>query len=228
MQTIQPQNVLGKLPDLGLPSFYGNYETWLGFYDIFNAVIHNRTDLTEIQKFLYLKVCCKGDALKIIDNLEVTSSNYSIAIDLLKNRYENKRAIIINHHINCLLFKLPQIESAHSIRTLIDTVTQHHCALEKLKLPVQHWDSLLIPIILNKLDDRSRCEWENKLDNNNYLPTLKELIDFLSRKCFTLDAVYDEKKSYLHSKSNNNCSNNNYSKIKQENVQQCYKVFRFY
>ncbi|KAH1021519.1 hypothetical protein HUJ04_011024 [Dendroctonus ponderosae] len=41
-------------------------------------------DLTDIDRFLYLKLCCKGDALNLIEALEVTGSNYSIAFDLLQ------------------------------------------------------------------------------------------------------------------------------------------------
>lgn len=218
---------IGKLPDLGLPTFYGNYETWLGFYEIYSSIIHSRSDLPDIQKFLYLKTCCKGAALKIIDNLEITASNYEIALALLKSRFENKRAII-NHHINTLLFKLPDVkrETAQDIRILIDTVTQHISALEKLCLPVEYWDSLLIPIILRKIDDRSKREWEGKLENNK-LPTLKEFLDFLTKKYFTLEALYNDnpnKNTSLNSnfRSNNRDGNKGKQSPKPHNLQICY------
>lgn len=35
-------------------------------------------------------------------------------------------------------------------------------ALEKQQLPVQHWDAILIPIILQKLDEKKVHEWEIK------------------------------------------------------------------
>lgn len=74
------------------------------------------------------------------------------------------------------------------IRHLIDTVHQHKCALEKLNLSVQHWDALLVPIILSKLDDRTNREWEIK-QSSNELPSLESLIEFLTKKCFALEAV---------------------------------------
>lgn len=119
-------SAVAKLPDLGLPSFNGKFETWYSFKDIFDSVVHNRNDLSEIDKFLYLKICCKADALKLIDSLDVTSANYSIALDLLKKRFENKRAII-NYHINNLLFNLPQIsrESAPQLTILLDSLHHH-------------------------------------------------------------------------------------------------------
>ena len=187
--SIQIPSAVARLPDLGLPSFYGKYETWYSFKDIFDSVVHNRTDLSDIDKFLYLKICCKADALKLIDSLDVTASNYSIALNLLQKRYENKRAIL-NHHINHLLFNLPQVsrESASQLRSLIDSLHQHISALRKLNLPVDHWDQLLIPIVLRKLDDRTKREWESKQVDND-LPTLQNLIDILTKKCFTLEAL---------------------------------------
>lgn len=230
-------NALGKLPDLGLPEFQGKYETWLSFWDIYNSIVHNRTDLSDTQKFLYLKICCKGDALKTIDSLEITENNYSIAIDTLKKRYENKRAII-NQHINTILFKLPDItrESAQNLRNLLDIITQNLNALDKLKLPITQWDALLIPIILQKLDDRTKREWEGKLDNNK-MPTLNELTEFLSKKCCTLETLYNESRPQNNQPRNqhvfyknpsynkNSKGSTSFSKSNISLNQQCYTGF---
>ena len=43
------------LPDIKIPVFSGNIETWLSFYDSFNSMIHNDNDLPTIKKFHYLK-----------------------------------------------------------------------------------------------------------------------------------------------------------------------------
>ncbi|XP_066261198.1 uncharacterized protein [Euwallacea similis] len=154
---------LGKLPDLGLRSFYGNYETWFSFKNIFDSLVHSRTDLSETEKLLYLKLCCKGDALNLIDSLDITPDNYTIALNLLQKRYENKKAVI-NIHAKGLVLNLPNANKGSSvnIRKLIDAVQQHKSSLGKLKLPVDQWDVLLIPIILNKLDDSTNHEWERK------------------------------------------------------------------
>ncbi|XP_066261269.1 uncharacterized protein [Euwallacea similis] len=154
---------LGKLPDLGLRSFYGNYETWFSFKNIFDSLVHSRTDLSETEKLLYLKLCCKGDALNLIDSLDITPDNYTIALNLLQKRYENKKAVI-NIHAKGLVLNLPNANKGSSvnIRKLIDAVQQHKSSLGKLKLPVDQWDVLLIPIILNKLDDSTNQEWERK------------------------------------------------------------------
>ncbi|XP_066259137.1 uncharacterized protein [Euwallacea similis] len=184
----RPLKELGKLPDLGLPSFFGNYETWFSFKSIFESLVHDRTDLSETEKLLYLKLCCKDDALKIIDSFEITPGNYTVALNLLKKRYENKKAVV-NYHVRNILFNLPSAikDSATNVRKLIDTVQQHKAALEKLKLPVDKWDALLNPIILSKLDERTNHDWERKQCHTES-PTVNQLLDFLTDKCFALES----------------------------------------
>lgn len=81
---------IGKLPDLSLPTFLGNYETWFSFKDMFNSLVDSRTDLSDTDKFLYLKLCCKNDALKLIDSLDITANNYAIALNLLTSMKTRK------------------------------------------------------------------------------------------------------------------------------------------
>lgn len=65
-------------------------------------------------------------------------------------------------------------------------------------MPVQHWDALLIPIVLQKLDEITINEWELKQATNN-LPSLKELVEFLTKKSFVM-----ESRNYDHSSTQNN------------------------
>ena len=59
-------------------------------------MIHNDNDLPTIQKFHYLKYSETGDVANIIASLESTSENYTVAWELLKGRYYNKKIIIDN------------------------------------------------------------------------------------------------------------------------------------
>lgn len=99
-QIEQAENKYTKLPDV--PSFSGTCDTWLSFYDIIKSEIHIRNYLSDVQKLIYLKLCCKGDALRVIESLEVTAENYVTALESLKKRFEN-RCAMVNHHIKILL-----------------------------------------------------------------------------------------------------------------------------
>ncbi|XP_026481973.1 uncharacterized protein LOC113389132 [Ctenocephalides felis] len=44
-----------KLPDINLPKFSGNYSEWNSFIDIYNSLIHNNEQLSDVQRLHYLK-----------------------------------------------------------------------------------------------------------------------------------------------------------------------------
>lgn len=44
-----------KLPEAALPTFDGSYENWFSFKNAFTSMIDSQTDLTNVEKFYYLK-----------------------------------------------------------------------------------------------------------------------------------------------------------------------------
>ena len=82
-----------KLPTINLPSFDGEYAQWYPFKDTFGALIHNSTTIPDIQKFYYLNSCLKGKARELLASLEVSSNNYMLGWELLKERFENPKLI---------------------------------------------------------------------------------------------------------------------------------------
>lgn len=51
-----------KLPTLNLTTFDGDPRAWTGFWELFKCAVHDR-ELTEIQKFTYLRGQLKGHPL---------------------------------------------------------------------------------------------------------------------------------------------------------------------
>ncbi|XP_018302673.1 uncharacterized protein [Mycetomoellerius zeteki] len=64
-------------------------------------------------------------------------------------------------------------------------IVQNH--VKALKRPTAHWDDLLVHILSGKLDTLTSREWRLSLTSSE-LPTLKQLIDFISHRCQTLEA----------------------------------------
>ncbi|NEV48948.1 DUF1759 domain-containing protein, partial [Wolbachia pipientis] len=177
-----------RLPKIELPTFSGAYEEWHPFFGIFDSLIHSNDTLNDIQKFHYLKSSLKGDAAETIQSLEITGANYGDAWFRLKARYENERVSIQNHIKS--IFELPSIRKENSValRSLLDSTLKHTRALVALKRPIAHWDDLLIYILAGKLDYVTIKEWENSLDSKQ-VPKFNELIEFLTKRCETLEAV---------------------------------------
>ena len=73
-----------KLPRLVLPKFRGDVTLWRTFWDSFNIAIHTNSYLTTIDKFNHLNSLLEGQALRAIQGLTLSESNYQAAIDILK------------------------------------------------------------------------------------------------------------------------------------------------
>ncbi|XP_018376531.1 PREDICTED: uncharacterized protein LOC108769820 [Trachymyrmex cornetzi] len=176
-----------KLPKLDLPKFSGKYDEWFPFFDTFKSLIHANAALSDIQRLQYLRASLTGDAAKLIIALEISSANYEVAWNPLKERYDNKRAIV-HSHVKAIM-ELPSMAKEKNIaklRQIADGATRHLHALQALKRPTAHWDDLLIYILSNKLDTLTSREWQLSLTGSE-LPTLKQFIEFLAHRCQTLE-----------------------------------------
>nr|CAI5859917.1 unnamed protein product [Callosobruchus analis] len=194
VQEHQPLNHASnvKFPALELPKFYGDYDKWGQFRDMFTALVHNEPYMENVKKFYYLLSCLKGDAAKVVDSMAVTNDNYLTAWELLKSRFENPH-IIVKNHVRAL-FELPSTTKDYhqSLRKLTDEVQKHIRSLEILGEPVDTWDTLLIYMITRKLDPASEKEWEESIITKGITSPRYEyndLLNFLSDRCQLLEAV---------------------------------------
>ncbi|KAH9640964.1 hypothetical protein HF086_015060, partial [Spodoptera exigua] len=149
-----------KLPTIQLPKFSGLYSNWLEFRDTFTSLIHTNDDIDDINKFHYLRASLEGTAAIVIKSVEFSSSNYSVAWKLLRDRFDNRRLLVQNHV--SALFNIESLskESSVALKSLIDQLNKDLRALESLGEPVKQWDTLLIYIVTRKLDQRTYREWE--------------------------------------------------------------------
>lgn len=117
-----------KLPILSLPTFQGDYDKWLLFKDSFTSVIDQNVNLTAVQKFQYLRTALKGDALQVIECLNMSTENYSIAWNMIKRKYDTNVRLIVNMHVQQLL-NLSAVSKTDNIthRSLVCLVRSHSC-----------------------------------------------------------------------------------------------------
>ncbi|KAL0841423.1 hypothetical protein ABMA28_015107 [Loxostege sticticalis] len=210
-----------KLPTISMPTFDGSYEHWLEFRDTFLSLVHTSTEISQIQKFHYLKSSLKGSAELVIDSLEFSAANYSVAWELLLNRYNNSN-LLVHNHVKAL-FSIQTItkESPASIRRPIDTILKNLRALKILGEPTDSWDTLIIYIVVSKLDQTTEREWEqykytslNQNCSDTKVPLkIDDLLQFLKRRADMLETLL-----VSHSKGNHNIYN------KKQNTQDNSKV----
>ena len=93
--------ILVKLPKLQIGKFSGDPKQYRAFRDAFDLVANRNNDLTDVEKFTYLRSYLTGDALRLQAGLALTSSNYRVALELLERRFGTKQ-VIINSHMESL------------------------------------------------------------------------------------------------------------------------------
>lgn len=82
-----------NLPKFGLPDFGGDFIDYLPFMNVFNVEVDTNPHFSDATKFNFLYSCMKGQAKSALDGLSATNENYSVAMDILKDRFGNTKKI---------------------------------------------------------------------------------------------------------------------------------------
>eukprot|EP00731_Ephydatia_muelleri_P005954 Em0003g202a len=141
-----------KLPKLVLKKFDGGITNWSSFWDSFESSIHQNPDLTEIDKFIYLKSLLESSAAEVISGLTLSSSNYTEALSLLKKRFGNKQHQI-SKHMDALMNLEPVVTSRNlkALRQLYDKVESHIRCLRSLGVESESYGTLLSSVLMKRI-----------------------------------------------------------------------------
>lgn len=192
-----------KLPVIELPKFDGKYEAWLEFRDTFESLINKNVNISDIQKFHYLRAALHGDAAQVISSIEFSAPNYKVAYEALLDRYNNTRLLVHNHIKAIFCLDTITKESATQIRNLTDKLFKHLRLLSQLDELTKNWDTLLIYIVTTKLDKKTYCEWEKHVNNLHTKATISDMKEFLTNRANLLET--------LGSKINDNSNEKRYN-----------------
>ena len=195
-----------KLPQLQLPTFGGKYSEYKNFITSFNQVIDREFGLSNIEKFNHLLNCLQGQALETVKAFQITNENYPKALERLKNRYDNNTLIFMENVTS--LFELPIVSKNNSenLRSLVDNVSALYSSLLSLGSPSDIIHSMLIYIVMEKVDEESRRKCKDSLDFTR-LPTWDDCSKVLERRCQFLESV-DSSHSHVSPRKPENFSKN--------------------
>ena len=148
----QATSKAARLPKLEMKRFDGNICEWQEFWDCFESAADNDQNLAPVLKLNYLKGLLDGEAKATIAGLESTSTNYSEAVDLLRDRF-GKKSVIQRAHTNGLRNLLPvtQGEDVSSLRKFYDTVEIHYRDLRALGVDEAVYSTIVVPDLIEKL-----------------------------------------------------------------------------
>ncbi|XP_063634404.1 uncharacterized protein LOC134805046 [Cydia splendana] len=194
-----------NLPKLSLPEFDGEPTGWPAFFDLFQSLVHNNNAYTDVEKFRYLLLSVKNEPHNLIKSIPITESNYAIALDILKSRYDNKRIIASQHLDKLFDIDICSARSAVAMRNLLNVYHENIKALEVMDFPVKEWDFVLLNLLLRKIPVNTRKEYERSLTNPGEIPKVQGLITFLERE---LSAEQMISVSHTQSTRNNSLKSN--------------------
>lgn len=152
-----------KLPKLSIKPFDGDYLSFTTFIQTFNNTINFNRNLSNIEKFAYLKTFLIGKAEQAIEGLEITDANYEKAISILTERFGNPERIIESHISGLMNLKKP-FTSTNSLRIFYDKCVAHVRALEALDVLEDKYNVVVGPSLIKKLPMEMGVEWYKKCD----------------------------------------------------------------
>ena len=174
--------VVVKLPKVEVPIFNGDLTKFYSFWDIFNACVHSNDSLSNISKFYYLKSYLKGSALSAIDGLELTSVNYTEAINIIKDRFGRKD--VVKDALISKILDLPKVATndVGKLRAFYDHILTYSRNLATIGIDPSSYEIILLNIIRTKLpsDFFIAMEESSKTDLcifDNFMDALKVKIE---------------------------------------------------
>lgn len=207
------------LPHINISNFDGkDINLFKSFYDLFIALIHKNTTLSDVQKLYFLRGYLRHEALALISDLPLTNESYTESLQILEKRYNNP-TIVINAHMKALL-DTPNITKGNSqqLREFTTRIKQHLASLKTLNEPIDTWDTILVYIFSQKLDIYTNRAYQ--LDKNlDDKPNFEAFLEFLENRAKALEAVNDQSQNKTKPKVTNTAIKTNDNKSK--NCQFC-------
>ncbi|XP_055621958.1 uncharacterized protein LOC129765576 [Toxorhynchites rutilus septentrionalis] len=177
-----------RLPQIRLQTFNGDIDEWISFRDLFISVIHSKPDLPEVEKLHYLKGCLIGEPRNLIDPLQITTTNYHIAWEMLLKRYNDSKQLRRRQVQS--LFSLPTInkESIAELHELLEGFERTVQTLDQIIQQVEYKDLLLVNILTSRLDPVTRRGWE-EFTASKERDTVADLTEFIRRRIHVLESM---------------------------------------
>ena len=145
-----------NLPKINIKNFDGTLSDWQTFYENFQCAIDSNENISDVQKFTYLRQYLEGPAQETIGGFKLCGENCKDALKLLKETYGNPQIIINTHIQNLINFEaVHDKDDVDSLRTLYNHLEVQIRSLKNLGEDLETYGTLLIPILMSKNSTRN-------------------------------------------------------------------------
>ena len=153
-----------KLPELEIPTFDGDRLQWTEFWNFFQVTVDQNRQLSDIEKFCYLKSRLTGEAKDAISGILISQENYGVIKTLLEDRFNNSE-VVQHHHVMELINISPSCNNSSSLRRLYDKLECHFRCLESLHQDVNN--GFIMYIMKSKIPEDVFLQLDIQKGNQN-------------------------------------------------------------
>ena len=178
-----PQQTAPRLPRLTLEKFSGSALEWPRWIALFKALVHDRSDLSDIERLTYLQAHLTGPAKEAVRGMLCDASLYSVALQDLEREFGDPSRVV-----QATLRKLLSTRQVRDgeLSALADLSRDLHTAVSVLLS--LHYDADLIATtnvttVAGKLPAGLAWRWgEHVVERDITRPTLVDLDEWLCRQ----------------------------------------------
>ncbi|XP_025193669.1 uncharacterized protein LOC112593492, partial [Melanaphis sacchari] len=171
--------VPSKLPDIPLPYFDGECQNWPAFRDRFKALVDERPNIPNIEKFYYLLGCLHAGPQDVVKGFTVSSETYTLAWDALVERYDKPRKLASSIIEKLVSAPVATSETFAALQTFLSTFDENIAILESLQIPDLS-SFLLFSLAARCLPVSSRRLFES--ENTEEYPSIQNVIKFVKQR----------------------------------------------
>ncbi|XP_055598712.1 uncharacterized protein LOC129748218 [Uranotaenia lowii] len=181
-----------KLPEIKLPLFSGKTKEWVTFRDSFKSLIHSSNQLSNTDKFCYLRSAVTDEALQAIASVDITAANYEVAWSTLERRYENRKLLVKSYLDSLFSIDSLRHESYEVLNKFISDFERNLQMLQKVGEKPDQWSTLLVHMVCSRLDQHTLRQWETH-HSSKEVPLFDDLMLFLRKHCSVLESISHRK-----------------------------------
>ena len=146
-------NTAVKLPQIKLPVFDNTTVGWTELFDSFKAAVHDREDLSSVQKLNYLKGQLRGDAYTLIKTFPMVNSSYDKAIEILEITYCNKLVAALEYvdKLQHLKVEAHSLSAVRTFRAELESISAGLSILDNKVEGNKTAETLMTALMINKM-----------------------------------------------------------------------------
>ncbi|EYC21537.1 hypothetical protein Y032_0019g3883 [Ancylostoma ceylanicum] len=184
-----------RKPALEIPSFSGNFREFNTFWTVFESLIHNDEELSNIDKFLFLKQALKGRAAVAISCIPVVGERYHAAVNIQKKQFDrsaNMADIIINE-----IERLQRAsENPRSCRETFEAINARIIHLEQTGMTMNAdriWRRLILskfPKVICTMVIQKESQSDHSFDVTEIMSTIDAIISLRETTALTTETLF--------------------------------------